>query len=76
MRDARQNLIFRPDSGRCVMNVLGVSYSWHESAACLVQDDTIRFACAEERLSGVKQDVRFPVLAIVNTAEELIRSNA
>ena len=46
------------------MNILGISYSLHESAACLVQDGKLQFACAEERLSGVKQDGRFPVKAI------------
>jgi carbamoyltransferase len=46
------------------MNILGISYSVHESAACLVQDGELKFACAEERLSGVKQDPRFPVRAI------------
>lgn len=46
------------------MNILGISYSLHESAACLVQDGVLKFACAEERLSGQKQDARFPVRAI------------
>jgi carbamoyltransferase len=46
------------------MNILGISYSIHESAACLVQDGKLVFACAEERLSKVKQDASFPVLAI------------
>jgi len=36
----------------------------HESAACLVQDGKLVFACAEERLSRVKQDAGFPVNAI------------
>ncbi len=47
-----------------IMNILGISYSIHESAACLVQEGELKFACAEERLSGVKQDARFPVGAI------------
>jgi len=46
------------------MNILGISYSMHESAACLVQDGKLVFACAEERLSRRKQDASFPVLAI------------
>lgn len=46
------------------MNILGISYSMHESAACLVQDGRLVFACAEERLSRRKQDASFPVLAI------------
>ena len=36
----------------------------HESAACLLQDGKLVFACAEERLSRRKQDAGFPVLAI------------
>ena len=47
------------------MNILGISFSGHhESAACLVRDGELMFACAEERLSRVKQDGRFPMLAI------------
>jgi carbamoyltransferase len=46
------------------MNILGISYSMHESAACLLQDGKLKFACAEERLSRRKQDGSFPVLAI------------
>jgi carbamoyltransferase len=46
------------------MNILGVSYSLHESAACLLQDGKLVFACAEERLSRAKQDEHFPVKAI------------
>jgi carbamoyltransferase len=46
------------------MNILGISFGFHESAACLVQDGKLIFACAEERISRVKQDTRFPVMAI------------
>lgn len=46
------------------MNILGISYSMHESAACLVQDGNLVFAVAEERLSRNKQDSGFPVHAI------------
>jgi carbamoyltransferase len=46
------------------MNILGISFSLHESAACIVRDGKLIFACAEERLSGVKQDARFPIHAI------------
>jgi carbamoyltransferase len=46
------------------MKIVGISYSLHESAACLVQDGQLKFACAEERLSGQKQDSRFPIRAI------------
>lgn len=47
------------------MNILGLSYSGnHESAACLVRDGELVFAIAEERLSRIKQDAGFPMLAI------------
>ena len=47
------------------MNILGISFSSiHESAACLLQDGKLVFACAEERLTRVKQDPRFPKQAI------------
>jgi carbamoyltransferase len=47
------------------MNILGFNSSgFHESSVCLVQDGKVIFACAEERLSRVKQDKRFPKLAI------------
>jgi carbamoyltransferase len=46
------------------MNIIGISHSLHESAACLLQNGKLVFACAEERLSRVKQDARFPVNAI------------
>ena len=46
------------------MNILGVSFGFHESAACLVRDGELVFACAEERLTGQKQDSSFPIRAI------------
>src|SRR5437879_8048623 len=46
------------------MNILGITFGFHESAACLVQDGKLVFACAEERLSRKKQDSSFPVRAI------------
>lgn len=46
------------------MNILGISYSMHESSACLVQDGELVFASAEERLSRKNKDGSFPVRAI------------
>jgi carbamoyltransferase len=44
---------------------LGINYSnMHDSSACIARDDEIVFAVAEERLSRMKHDARFPVLAI------------
>src|SRR6266436_9306733 len=36
----------------------------HDSSACLVRDGELLFAVAEERISRVKHDARFPALAI------------
>ena len=47
------------------MIILGLNYSqMHDSSACLVQDGELLFAVAEERISRVKHDARFPALAI------------
>ncbi|HYL46967.1 MAG TPA: carbamoyltransferase [Candidatus Limnocylindrales bacterium] len=44
---------------------LGINYSqMHDSSACIARDGEILFAVAEERLSRVKHDARFPELAI------------
>ena len=47
------------------MLALGINFSqMHDSSACLVRDAELIFAVAEERLSRVKHDARFPRLAI------------
>jgi carbamoyltransferase len=44
---------------------LGINYSqMHDSSACIARDGEVLFAVAEERLSRVKHDARFPVLSI------------
>jgi carbamoyltransferase len=44
---------------------LGINYShMHDSSACIVRDGEVLFAVAEERLSRVKHDASFPVMAI------------
>jgi carbamoyltransferase len=44
---------------------LGINYSeMHDSAACIARDGHILFAVAEERLSRLKHDARFPMLSI------------
>jgi carbamoyltransferase len=44
---------------------LGLNYSqMHDSSACIVRDGELLFAVAEERISRVKHDARFPELAI------------
>jgi carbamoyltransferase len=46
------------------MYILGISWTIHESSACLLRDGELVFAIAEERLSRKKQDGRFPIRAI------------
>jgi len=47
------------------MITLGINYSQlHDSSACLVRDGQLEFAVAEERISRLKHDARFPVNAI------------
>ena len=44
---------------------LGINYSqMHDSSACVARDGEVLFAVAEERLSRLKHDSRFPSLAI------------
>src|SRR5580692_9252101 len=44
---------------------LGINYSqMHDSSACIARDGEVLFAIAEERLSRLKQDARFPRQAI------------
>ncbi len=47
------------------MITLGINYSqMHDSSACLVHDGELLFAVAEERISRLKHDARFPQNAI------------
>lgn len=47
------------------MITLGINYSqMHDSSACLVRDSELLFAVAEERISRMKHDARFPHNAI------------
>jgi carbamoyltransferase len=45
---------------------LGINYfaNTHDSSACIARDGEILYAVAEERLSRIKHDARFPALAI------------
>jgi len=44
---------------------IGINYSqMHDSSACIARDGEVLFAVAEERLSRLKHDARFPALAI------------
>jgi carbamoyltransferase len=47
------------------MLTLGINYSQlHDSSACIVRDGELLFAAAEERISRLKHDSRFPGSAI------------
>ncbi len=46
------------------MNILGLSFYYHDSSAALVQDGKLTAAMEEERFSRVKHDSGFPDLAI------------
>jgi carbamoyltransferase len=47
------------------MITLGLNYSqMHDSSACIVRDGELLFAVAEERISRLKHDARYPQLAI------------
>ena len=46
------------------MNILGLSFYYHDSSAALVQDGKLVAAAEEERFSRVKHDSGFPMLAI------------
>ena len=52
------------------MLTLGINYSqMHDSSACIVCDGELLFAVAEERISRVKHDARFPRNAIAACLE-------
>jgi carbamoyltransferase len=53
-----------------VINILGISAFYHDSAATLIQDGEIIAAAQEERFSRVKHDSRFPKNAINYVLEE------
>jgi carbamoyltransferase len=48
---------------------MGISCYYHDSAVAVLDETEIKFAIHEERLSRVKHDARFPVLAIGHALE-------
>ncbi len=46
------------------MNLLGLSYMYHDSSACLVRDGVVLAAAEEERFIRIKHSIDFPVRAI------------
>ena len=53
-----------------MINILGISSFYHDSAAALIQDGKILAAAQEERFSRKKHDERFPKNAIKYVLEE------
>ena len=53
-----------------MINILGISAFYHDSAAALIQDGEIIAAAQEERFSRIKHDERFPQNAIKYVLEE------
>ncbi len=51
------------------MKILGISCFYHDSAVCALEDGQIKFAIQEERLSRIKHDARFPILALTKALE-------
>ena len=46
------------------MQILGMSYMYHDSAACLLRDGDVVAAAAEERFIRIKHTVDFPTRSI------------
>jgi carbamoyltransferase len=51
------------------MNVLGLSFGYHDSSVSLVRDGKLVFASAEERLTRQKHDASFPIYALQKALE-------
>lgn len=52
------------------MFILGISYGYHDSAACIYRDSELIAAAQEERFSRLKNDDSFPSNAIVYCLKE------
>jgi carbamoyltransferase len=58
------------------VNIIGVSFGYHDSACCLLQNGRIVAAAQEERFSRVKNDSSFPAAAFRYCLEEAALSIA
>ena len=47
-----------------LMNILGISAFYHDAAACLLVDGDLISAAQEERFTGIKHDLSFPINSI------------
>ena len=50
--------------------IIGISAYYHDSAACLFKNGELKFACEEEKFSGIKHDSSFPKLVIEHIFKE------
>ena len=53
-----------------MINILGISAFYHDSAAALIQEGKIIAAAQEERFSRIKHDKQFPKNAVKYVLEE------
>lgn len=53
-----------------MVNILGISAYYHDSAACLVQDGKLVAAVQEERFTRKKHDANFPTNAVLNCLQQ------
>lgn len=53
------------------MRIIGMSgdYIRHDSSICYVEDGKVKYACMEERFSGLKNDPRAPLLVLNDVLE-------
>lgn len=68
--DGYVNLAAKREGEGLLMNILGISAFYHDSAACLVQDEVIVAAAQEERFTRKKHDADFPKQAARYCLEE------
>ena len=52
------------------MNIIGINYFYHDSAACVVRDGKLIIALEEERLTRKKHTSAFPTSAITRCLQE------
>jgi len=60
----KNRVLWKKIQGLIIMNILGISAYYHDSAACLVRDGKIIAAAQEERFTRKKHDFNFPSNAI------------
>ena len=52
------------------MTILGLNYIFHDSSACLIRDDELKFAIEEERLNRQKHTQVFPAKSLLTCLEQ------